>query len=87
MERITIEIQDDGSVTVTKEENGEQPTQPMQFKTSLEAAGAVRALLVDEDEDKANGEDAEGQEGEAAPDQSMWDQEAKARPMQPGIMR
>lgn len=85
MERIIIDMQDDGSVTVTKEENGEKPTEPMQFKSALEAAGAVRALLVDETEDMANGEDeTEGEDpGEA---QSMWDQEAKTRPAQPGIM-
>ena len=91
MERITIEVQDDGSVTITQSEDGEQPAQPMQFKTALEAAGAVRALLVDEGEDSANGEDDQGAETPAPGDepgkQSMWDQEAKARPAQPGIMR
>jgi hypothetical protein len=80
MERITIEVQDDGRVTVMAESPGEELEQ-MDFDSVDEAAGAVQELLMDAGEDA--GEMAEEGEMDAA---AMWDEEASKRPPQPNMM-
>lgn len=79
MERITIEVQDDGRVTVMAESPGESPEQ-MDFDSVEEAAGAVQELLMDAGEDAGMAE--EGEMDAAA----MWDEEAAKRPAQRGLM-
>ena len=79
MERITIEVQDDGRVSVTAESPGESP-EMMDFDTVAEAAGAVQELLMDAGEDAGMAE-----EGEMDP-AAMWDEEASKRPAQPNMM-
>ena len=81
MERITIEVQDDGRVSVTAESPGEEP-EMMDFDTVAEAAGAVQELLMDAGEGEG-GEMAEEGEMDAA---AMWDEEAAKRPAQPNMM-
>ena len=79
MERITIEVADDGRVTVTAESPGEE-VETMDFDNVEEAAGAVRELMLDAQEDAAEGEGAQ-------PDMAaMWDEEAARRPAQPNKM-
>jgi len=79
MERITIEVADDGRVTVTAESPGEE-VETMDFDNVEEAAGAVRELMLDAQEDAAEGEGAQ-------PDMAaMWDEEAARRPAQPNMM-
>lgn len=80
MERITIEVQDDGRVTVMAESPGEELEQ-MDFDSVDEAAGAVQELLMDAGEDA--GEMAEEGEMDAA---AMWNEEASKRPPQPNMM-
>ena len=79
MERITIEVADDGRVTVTAESPGEE-VETMDFDSVEEAAGAVRELLLDAQEDAGA---AEGAEPDMA---AMWDEEAARRPAQPNMM-
>lgn len=79
MERITIEVADDGRVTVMAE-SPEEPLETMDFDSVEEAAGAVQELLMDAAE---GGEMAE-EDGMDA--ESMWNEEAAARPSQPGLM-
>lgn len=71
MERITIELGDDGRVTVTAESPGEE-TETMDFDNVMEASDAVRELLIDAEEDIAEG----GGQGDAA---AMWNEEADKR--------
>lgn len=80
MERITIELADDGRVTVMAESPGEE-TETMDFPNVMEAADAVRELLMDAEEDIAQGGATE--EADMA---SMWNEEAAKRPGQPGLM-
>lgn len=82
MERITIEVQDDGRVTVMAESPGESPEQ-MDFDSVEEAAGAVQELLMDAGEDAGMAEEGEMGEMDAA---AMWDEEAAKRPAQRGLM-
>lgn len=79
MERITIEVQDDGRVTVMAESPGESPEQ-MDFDSVDEAAGAVQELLMDAGEDAGMAE--EGEMDAAA----IWDEEAAKRPAQPNVL-
>lgn len=76
MERITIEVADDGRVTVMAE-SPEEPLETMDFDSVEEAAGAVQELLMDA---------AEGGEMAEEDAESMWNEEAAARPSQPGLM-
>lgn len=76
MERITIEVGDDGRVTVMAESPGEELEQ-MDFDSVEEAAGAVRELMLDAQED-AN---------EEMSPEAMWNQEAASRPENPNLMR
>lgn len=82
MERITIEVQDDGRVSVTAESPGEE-TEMMEFDTPAEAAGAVQELLMDAGDEMPAGDMAEEGEMDAA---AMWDEEASKRPAQPNMM-
>ena len=82
MERITIEVGDDGRVTVTAESPNEQP-ETMDFDSVEEAAGAVRELMTDAVEDAGETE-AEPAEQDAS---AMWMEEAAARPKNPNLMR
>lgn len=82
MERITIEVADDGRVTVTAESPGED-VETMDFASVDEAAGAVRELMTDAVEDAGETSGEEAQPDAAA----MWDQEAATRPQNPNLMR
>jgi hypothetical protein len=76
MERITIEVSDDGMISVTAESPGETLEQ-MDFDSAEEAAAAVQELLLDAQEDASESEmDAE----------AMWDEEASMRPKNPNMM-
>lgn len=69
MQRITIEVADDGAVSVSAESPGEQP-ESMQFKSVDEALGAVRELLseseMNEDPKQAWNEEADRRTNERA---------------------
>lgn len=82
MERITIEVQDDGRVTVTAESPGED-VEMMEFDTPAEAAGAVQELLADAGSDMPAADMAEEGEMDA---EAVWDEEASKRPAQPNMM-
>lgn len=74
MERITVELADDGRISITAELPGEE-LETMDVSSPEEAAGVVRELLVDAQED-VQGEDPS----------ATWDEEAARRPPQPGLM-
>jgi hypothetical protein len=82
MERITIEVADDGRVTVTAESAGEagDEMETMDFDSVEEAAGAVRELMLDAVEDTGE------MEGEQPDMESMWNEEASKRPPQSNLM-
>lgn len=79
MKRITIEVADDGRVTVVAEMDGAEP-QTMEYENSEEAAAAVLELLAG---DAPAPETAA--EGEMDPE-AMWDEEAAKRPPQANLM-
>ena len=78
MERITIEVEEDGTITVTAESPDEMPEQ-MVFDDPAVAAAAIEELLVDAQQ-SAGGED------EDLDAESMWDEEAARRPRNPNLM-
>lgn len=82
MERITIEVEDDGRITVMAESPGEEgdELETMEFDNIDDAMQAVQGLMMDEQMDK----EMESEEGEA---ESMWNEEAAKRPMNPNMMR
>ena len=82
MERITIEVEDDGRITVMAESPGEEgeEMETMEFDNIDDAMQAVKGLMMDEEMDK----EMESEEGEA---ESMWNEEAAKRPMNPNMMR
>ena len=69
MQRITIEIAEDGATTMTVETDGQEP-QVTQHASADEAIDALEDLV------ESSGSSAE----------SMWAEEAAARPEQPGLM-
>lgn len=77
MERITIEVGDDGRITVMAESPDEE-METMEFDNIDDAMQAVKGLMMDEEMDK------ESEEGET---ESMWNEEAAKRPMNPNMMR
>ena len=82
MQRITIEIDDDGRASVTAEVDGAEP-QMMDFESAGEALEAVEEMLEPEGEQMAAEETAEM----AEPDmEAMWDEEAAKRPKQTNLM-
>ena len=82
MERITIEVEDDVRITVMAESPGEEgdELETMEFDNIDDAMQAVQGLMMDEQMDK----EMESEEGEA---ESMWNEEAAKRPMNPNMMR
>jgi hypothetical protein len=78
MERITIEVGDDGRITVMAESPDEE-METMEFDNVEDAMQAVQGLIMDEEMDK----EMESEEGEA---ESMWNEEAAKRPMNPNMM-
>ena len=82
MERITIEVEDDGRITVMAESPGEEgeEMETMEFDNIDDAMQAVKGLMMDEEMDK----EMESEEGET---ESMWNEEAAKRPMNPNMMR
>lgn len=78
MQRITIEIADDGRASVTAEMDGGEP-EMMEFDTAEAALEAVEGMLAPE---AAEAEMPEGGGDMAA----MWDEEAARRPPQMGLM-
>ena len=82
MERITIEIDDAGQVTVTAESPNED-METMTFESVEQAAGAVRDLLLDSEQDMAGEEESPEDEQDIA---SMWNEEAAKRPQNPQML-
>lgn len=82
MERITIEVEDDGRITVMAESPGEEgdELETMEFDNIDDALQAVQGLMMDEEMDK----EMESEEGDM---ESMWNEEAAKRPMNPNMMR
>ena len=83
MERITIEIEDDGRITVMAESPGDEEgeMESMEFDNIDDAMQAVKGLMMDEEMDR-------GMEEEEEPDmESMWNEEAAKRPANPNLMR
>ena len=83
MERITIEVADDGRVTVMAESPGDEgeENETMEFDNIEDAMQAVKGLMMDEEMDKE-------QEAGGEPDtEAMWNEEAAKRPMNPNMMR
>lgn len=82
MERITIEVEDDGRITVMAESPGEEgdELETMEFDNIDDAVQAVKGLMMDEEMD----EEMESEEGDM---ESMWNEEAAKRPMNPNMMR
>lgn len=83
MQRITIEVADDGQITVTAESPDEKP-ETMSFDSIEDAAAAVQELMVDARDDAATGESSPDDENAM---QSMWNEEAAQRPNNPNLMR
>lgn len=86
MERITIEVADDGQITVMAESPGEQgeEMETMEFDNIEDAMQAVQGLVMDEQMDQEEGMGMEAEEGEA---ESMWNEEVAKRPKNPNMMR
>lgn len=82
MERITIEVEDDGRITVMAESPGEEgdELETMEFDNIDDAMQAVQGLMMDEQMDK----EMESEEGDM---ESMWNEEAAKRPTNPNMMR
>lgn len=83
MERITIEIEDDGRITVMAESPGDEEgeMESMEFDNIDDAVQAVKGLMMDEEMDRE-------QEGAGEADmESMWNEEAAKRPVNPNMMR
>lgn len=82
MQRITIEIDDEGRASVTAEMDGAEP-QMMDFDTAAEALAAVEEMLAPEPMESEPEMAAEM----AEPDmESMWNEEAAKRPKQANLM-
>lgn len=79
MQTITIEIADDGRVSVTSETEGAEP-QSQEFETLSEAIEALEGLV-----EPAEAEEPEMDDEDMDP-ATMWDQEAAARPKNPSMM-
>lgn len=78
---ITIELSDDGQITVTAEENGQPAGEPYQCDSVEECLRFVGDMLGEE-----GGESPEEQKTEGPEDyQSMWNEEAASRKT-PGLM-
>ena len=75
MERITIEVADDGSVTVMAE-SPDADMETMEFDNVEDAMQAVKGLIMDQEMDQEMETDEE----------SMWNEEAKKRPRNPNMM-
>ena len=83
MERITIEVGDDGRITVMAESPGDEEgeMESMDFDNIDDAMQAVQGLMMDEQMDQE-------QETQGEPDtETMWNEEAAKRPMNPNMMR
>lgn len=82
MERITIEVGDDGKITVMAESPGDEgeEKETMDFDNIEDAMQAVKGLMMDEEMDRE-------QEAGGEPDvESMWNEEAAKRPTNPNMM-
>lgn len=75
---ITIEIADDGRITVTSDEMQE----PYECKDSQECAQFVTKMLEEETGESPQEQATEGQENYG----QMWNEEAASRKPQPGLM-
>lgn len=86
MERITIEVGDDGRITVMAESPGEEgeEMETMEFDNIDDAMQAVQGLVMDEQMDQEEGMGMEAEEGDM---ESMWNEEVTKRPKNPNMMR
>jgi hypothetical protein len=75
---ITIEMADDGSITVSTSEGGE----PYECQSIDECRKYVDMMLSEEQGESPEEQSTEGQEDYG----KMWNQEAKSRQPQPGLM-
>jgi hypothetical protein len=75
---ITIEIADDGQITVTSDEMQE----PYQCKDAAECSQFVTKMLEEETGESPQEQATEGQENYG----QMWNEEAASRKPQPGLM-
>lgn len=80
MDRITIEVADDGRVSVMAESPDEE-METMEFDNVEDAMQAVKGLIMDQEMDEEMDEEME------ADQESMWNEEAAKRPMNPNMMR
>jgi hypothetical protein len=76
MERITIEVADDGRVSVMAESPDEE-METMEFDNVEDAMQAVKGLIMDQEMDEEMETDEE----------TMWNEEAAKRPTNPNMMR
>ena len=86
MDRITIEVADDGRVAVSAELAGAE-AEALDFDSVAEAIDAVSQMLETEEREPAAEEMGETPAQEAAENpEAMWAEEAAKRPKQPGLM-
>lgn len=86
MQRITIEIDDEGRASVTAEMDGAEP-QMMDFETAAEALEAVEDMLAPEPVEMEPEMAADMGAEMTEPDvESMWNEEAAKRPKQANLM-
>lgn len=86
MQRITIEMDDDGLITVMVEGDGVEP-ETLTAESADDALEMARERLMGEEAEEADepaGMDQEEGEMDAA---AMWDEEASKRPKNPNLMR
>lgn len=76
MDRVTIEVQDDGMVSITAELAGAEP-ESLEFDSVSEALSAVNQML---------GSDEMPEEMPEESAEMMWDEEASKRPKSTGLM-
>ena len=81
-ETITIEVGDDKSITISVAEDGKPMGEPYTAKDPADAAKFLDSILNEENDEGAQEEKTEGPEDYA----KAWNEEAKSRHAQPGIM-
>jgi hypothetical protein len=75
---ITIELADDGTITV----NSDEMTEPYQCQSADECVQFIGKMLAEESGEAPEEQATEGKEDYA----KMWKQEAASRKPQPGLM-
>ena len=79
---ITINIDDDGKIMVTAEEDGQQMGEPYECDSPEECLQFIESIMTEE-----KGETPEEGMNEAPEDYAkMWKEESKKRPSNPNLM-